>query len=76
MTHSFTTTFPSNIYTFLITESKKRGLSRNKIIQEALKLYKREQLRQKIKSGLITRQVEMKELAAETREAQVNTISK
>ncbi|MDD3144601.1 MAG: hypothetical protein PHV23_00660 [Candidatus Gracilibacteria bacterium] len=74
MNHTITTTMEHSIYTFLDEQSKVLKKPKKYIIEEALKLYQKNQLKAQIESGLDERYGEFKAINKDFSEVQLNSI--
>mgnify|MGYP003950511831 CR=1 FL=1 len=74
MNHTLTTTLSNEIYEFLLKDAEETKSSKKHIIEEALKMYRKEKLRKAVEEGLKERYDEYKAIAAEVREVQITSI--
>lgn len=74
MNHTITTTMEHSIYTFLDEQSKVLKKPKKYIIEEALKLYQKNQLKAQIESWLDERYWEFKAINKDFSEVQLNSI--
>lgn len=74
MNHTITTSLESSIYTFLEQQSKTTKKTKKSIIEEALKLYQKYQLKSQIEAGLKERFDEYKEVNSDFSDTQFNSI--
>ena len=74
MNHTITTTMEHSIYTFLDEQSKVLKKPKKYIIEEALKLYQKNQLKAQIEVWLNERYWEFKTINKEFSEVQLNSI--
>lgn len=74
MNHTITTTMEHSIYTFLDEQSKVLKKPKKYIIEEALKLYQKNQLKAQIEVWLDERYWEFKTINKEFSEVQFNSI--
>ncbi|NVP17420.1 hypothetical protein HUU51_01755 [Candidatus Gracilibacteria bacterium] len=74
MNHTITTTMEHSIYTFLDEQSKVLKKPKKYIIEEALKLYQKNQLKAQIEVGLDERYGEFKTINKDFSEVQLNSI--
>ncbi len=75
MNHPITTTLSDNIYQFLELETKNNGVTKKSIIETALKMYKKNKLKNEIIKGLKERQDEYCEINKEFENIQFNSIN-
>lgn len=75
MNHTFTTTLSNEIYEFLLKDAEETKSSKKHIIEEALKMYRKEKLRKAVEEGLKERYDEYKSIAAEVREVQITSLT-
>lgn len=76
MSYTITTTMEESVYDFLVEQAKKQKTTKKAIIEEALKKYEKEKLKQEIIEWLKERQEENCEIADEFREAQCISLQK
>lgn len=74
MNHTITTNLESSLYTFLEQQSKSTKKTKKSIIEEALKLYQKYQLKSQIEAGLKERYDEYKEINSNFSETQFISI--
>jgi hypothetical protein len=74
MNHTITTNLEHSIYIFLEQQSKSTKKTKKSIIEDALKLYQKYQLKAQIESGLKERYNEYKNFNNEFLDAQFNSI--
>ncbi|MDD2871644.1 MAG: hypothetical protein PHS49_06685 [Candidatus Gracilibacteria bacterium] len=74
MNHTITTNIDHSIYLFLEQQSKATKRTKKSIIEEALKLYQKYQLKAQIESGLKERYNEYKNINNEYLNTQFNSI--
>lgn len=74
MNHTITTTMEHSIYTFLDEQSKVLKKPKKYIIEEALKLYQKNQLKAQIEVWLDERYWEFKTINKDFSEVQLNSI--
>ena len=74
MTYTITTTFKKDTYTFLKKEAKRRKSPLNKILEEWVKYYKKQQLEQEIAQWMKERYKEYKELNTQVRPNQFKSL--
>ncbi len=63
MTKSFTTTLPITVLEYLQKESESKKINRNTIITNAIKLYRKDQLKREAKKYFKTASKEYEEIA-------------
>lgn len=74
MNYTITTNLDSWVYLFLDEQAKKTKKTKKSIIEEALKLYQKYQLKSQIEAGLSQRYDEYKSLNGEFSETQFSSI--
>lgn len=74
MNYTITTNLEASVYDFLSEQSKKTKQTKKSIIEKALKMYKKYQLKAQIEAWLEERYGEYKELNKEFINAQINSI--
>lgn len=74
MNYTITTNLDSWVYLFLDEQAKKTKKTKKSIIEEALKLYQKYQLKSQIEAGLSQRYDEYKSLNGEFLETQFSSI--
>ncbi len=76
MKHPLTTTLSDMAYQFLVSQAKEEKVNKNAILEKALKLYKKMELKRQVEEGLKERQDEYRQIASEFAEAQFNALLK
>lgn len=74
MGHTITTNLDYSLYRFLEEQSRESKKTKKSIIEEALKLYQKYQLKSQIEAGLSERYNEYKEINNDFLEVQLNSI--
>ncbi|NDK08310.1 hypothetical protein EOM39_03610 [Candidatus Gracilibacteria bacterium] len=74
MNHTITTNLEYGVYNFLEQQAKATKKTKKSIIEDALKLYQKYQLKAQIESGLNERYDEYKDLNNDFFETQINSL--
>lgn len=74
MNHTLTTTLSDDIYKFLLDEAEESKSSKKHIIENALKMYRKDKLKKAVEAGLKERYEEHQHMVAEVREIQMISI--
>ena len=74
MNHTITTNLEHSVYTFLDQQSKLTKKTKKSIIEEALKIYQKNQLKSQIESWLNERYNEYKNVNKDFSDIQLNSI--
>lgn len=70
MKNTFTTTLDSTLFRFLSEEASRQETPRNRVLEEALKMYRKAKLKKEVEEGLKERQKEYKKTSSEFLAAQ------
>jgi predicted transcriptional regulator len=74
MNYTITTTLESSIYNFLDNQAKTTKKTKKSIIEDALKMYQKYNLKNKIEAGLAERYNEYKEINNDFVDIQFNSL--
>lgn len=74
MNHPITTTLSQHWYLFLKQEAQKKKVTCKSILEDALQIYKKNQLEKNIEKGLKERYAEYQSMNSESHKAQVSSL--